>query len=246
MSLITRTYSFTDGSVAYGSQVESEIANIVNTLNSLDQGNTTWTNVDVTTLSVHDDIEMGGNKVTGLGTPNTAGDAAIYPITNAQITAQTIRGSTANSGGSAQEISQGTISTPDLRTNAVTLSSAGTGSNSSDSVGTQIVTAAITTIGKPVLIVGHATLTGSSATSVGKARGSGSLILDIDGTKIATAFVQLAMDDTGNSFDFQWSMPIAFVHTPAAGAHTYKLSYAGGYSTASATNYQLSVVELRA
>jgi hypothetical protein len=42
MSLITRTYSFTDGTTAYGSQVESEVANIVNTINNLNSASTTW------------------------------------------------------------------------------------------------------------------------------------------------------------------------------------------------------------
>jgi microcystin-dependent protein len=85
MSLLTRSYTFTDGDVAYGSQVESEVANIVNTLNSLDNAGTTWTNVKVTTLSPQDDVDMGGHKLENLGSPNTSGDAAVYPVTYAQL-----------------------------------------------------------------------------------------------------------------------------------------------------------------
>lgn len=48
MSLITRTYTFTDGTTAYGSQVESEFANIVNTLNNLDSGATVWDIIKIT------------------------------------------------------------------------------------------------------------------------------------------------------------------------------------------------------
>lgn len=43
MSTITRTYTFTDGTTAYGSQVDSEIANIVNVFNNHDAGSSTWT-----------------------------------------------------------------------------------------------------------------------------------------------------------------------------------------------------------
>src|SRR3990167_397533 len=45
-----------------------------------------------------------------------------------RVKSSAVRGSTANSGGSAQEISQGTISTPDIRANAVTvISNSGSG-----------------------------------------------------------------------------------------------------------------------
>lgn len=90
MAIITRTYTFTDGTTAYGSQVESEIANIVNALNNLDAAGATWTNVKVTTLLPQADVNMGGHKITNLGTPGSSGDAAVYPITASQITAGTI------------------------------------------------------------------------------------------------------------------------------------------------------------
>lgn len=47
MALITRTYTFTDGTVAYGSQVETEIANIVNVLNSLNIATSTWGQISI-------------------------------------------------------------------------------------------------------------------------------------------------------------------------------------------------------
>lgn len=75
MSIITRTYTFTDGTVAYGSQVDAEISNITNTLNSLDSAGTTWTNVKVTTLLPQADVNAGGYKITNLGTAINAGDA---------------------------------------------------------------------------------------------------------------------------------------------------------------------------
>lgn len=48
MSTITRTYTFTDGTTAYGSQVESEISNIVTTWNNHDAGTSSWTALAVT------------------------------------------------------------------------------------------------------------------------------------------------------------------------------------------------------
>lgn len=86
MSLITRSYSFTDGTTAYGSQVDAEIANIVNTVNSLDQGSTTWTNVKVTTLLPQSDVNMSGYKITGLANGSASTDAVAYgQISNISI-----------------------------------------------------------------------------------------------------------------------------------------------------------------
>ena len=42
MSQITRSYTFTDGTTAYGSQVESEISNIVTVWNAHDNGSSSW------------------------------------------------------------------------------------------------------------------------------------------------------------------------------------------------------------
>lgn len=51
MALLTRTYTFTDGTTAYGSQVESEIANVVTKLNSLNAATATWDLVKVVNSS---------------------------------------------------------------------------------------------------------------------------------------------------------------------------------------------------
>lgn len=48
---ITRTYTFANGGIADGGQVDSEIANIVNTINNADAGTTTWTQVKAATLT---------------------------------------------------------------------------------------------------------------------------------------------------------------------------------------------------
>lgn len=46
-NLFIRTYTFVDGTTAYGSQVEAEIGNIVTVLNSLNSATTTWGQVSI-------------------------------------------------------------------------------------------------------------------------------------------------------------------------------------------------------
>lgn len=247
MAILTRTYTFTDGETAYGSQVDSEIANLVNTINSLDDGNTTWTKVKVTTLEPLADVDMSGNTLINLATPTTAGEAARYPITSAQISNDVVTGSTANSGGSAGNIDQGTISTPDFRTNAVTLASSTDDDTGSLSTNTLIGSFNITTIGKPVLIVGSASIYGESGTVLSKARCGHGITLAIDGTGLTSSVSSLSMDNTANSFELTTDVPIMFLHTPAAGAHTYALYYqTGGAANPSIRSYHLIAVELRA
>jgi len=78
MAYLTRTFTFTDGTTAYGSQVDSEIANIVNTLNTSDAGTKTWTNVKVATLTLAGNAAAGGFKITGLAQGTTSGDSVSY------------------------------------------------------------------------------------------------------------------------------------------------------------------------
>jgi len=66
MSLFNRTYTFSDGTVAYGSQVESEISNIVTVLNSLDAATTSWTSlkaVNSATTVLTADNSSGTNNI---------------------------------------------------------------------------------------------------------------------------------------------------------------------------------------
>lgn len=78
ISLITRTYTFTDGTTAYGSQVNSEINNIVNTLNNLDAASLSWDNVKVITLTLAGNANANSFKITGLAAATTSGDALSY------------------------------------------------------------------------------------------------------------------------------------------------------------------------
>ena len=67
MSQITRTYTFTDGTTAYGSQVNTEIQNIVTAFNNADSASASWTS-----LSVTNNASIGGTLgVTGAVTLST-------------------------------------------------------------------------------------------------------------------------------------------------------------------------------
>lgn len=248
MSLLTRSYNFQDGQTAYGSQVESEIANIVNTLNSLDQGNTSWTEVDVTTLTLHSDLAMGGNKVTGMGTPTLSGDAVTLGYLQSNYTQSSsviVSGSTANSGGSQSGITQGTVSTPDFRTNAVTLTSASASSGSI--VGPSTITSAnITTIGKPVLIIATASIL-ADTTSGGAAQVT--LAVRRGTTAITGARSRVITNLTSGVGAVQqsYNMSILATDSQAAGSYTYNLDYVVNTgSNGSVTDYSLVVIELRA
>src|SRR5574343_1014033 len=66
MSQILRSYTFTDGTNAYGSEVESEIANIVNTFNNHDSGASQWT-----ALKTSGDLTVAGNFLLSGYIPST-------------------------------------------------------------------------------------------------------------------------------------------------------------------------------
>lgn len=274
MSILTRTYTFTDGTTAYGSQVDSEISNIVNTLNNLDNGSTTWTNVKVTTLLPQADVNAGGHKITNVGHATAVGDAlgandpqvinglmlvdggvtgaklatgtvtdsklSANTITNASIASQTIRGSTANSGGSAQEISQGTISTVDLRANAVTQIQSST--NTASSHGTDITTVTITTTGGKVLLMAFANINVSASSN------NAGVSVDItQGNTAITGGRSVANLGGGITGTQQFTLHVCVVDSPVAGTYTYKFSYTiQNGSFVSLSGYSLQAIELKA
>lgn len=61
MSSVARLYTFTDGTDAYGSQVEAEFSTIFNSWNNHDAGTSTWTAVKATTLTAVTTFNIGSN-----------------------------------------------------------------------------------------------------------------------------------------------------------------------------------------
>lgn len=238
MSLLTRTYTFTDGTVAYGSQVETEIASIVNTINNLDSGGTTWTNVKVTTLTPLADVNMNSHRITSLGTPTTTGDAAQYPITASQITAGTI---------TSTQIASGTISNTQLATGTakanlasgdITQVASSTLTSNADGSRT-ITTKAITTTGGTVLILASVSIGLSTTTS-----GGITAVVTRGGTAIPGATGSNSNVNTAGS-NGALEATIMAVDTPAAGTYTYQFTYDITGSSPSLTAYSLILVELK-
>jgi hypothetical protein len=106
-----------------------------------------------------------GNAITAGGIASqtiTATQIANATITGTQVANQTINGSTANSGGSAGQINQGTISTPDLRSQAVSQVLQTTGGSVITNPVTAVSSISITTSGGVVIIMASASFSQSS------------------------------------------------------------------------------------
>jgi len=129
MSQFNRTYTFTDGTIAYGSQVESEIANIVRVLNSLDAGTTNWGHVAVlhgTDVPLVADCSSGSQHIANFNNNSviktsidstgliTATGVAFSPTTGGIV------GTTTNDNASAGKVGEYIESVITSSTNAVT------------------------------------------------------------------------------------------------------------------------------
>lgn len=160
---------------------------------------------------------------TQLGTKiDTAGTALSKSGTTLNVTSNAITGSTANSGGSAGLIAQGTVSTPDLRANAVTQTTTGTTS------------VTLTTGGFPVLVTMQIDESALAAAGVGSFNGVDmSFTITRDGSTTvysARQFVGGATVGKGMCFSFCGST----LDTPAAGSHTWVAAVSVGTGTSAA------------
>ena len=79
MSTISRTYTFTDGTTAYGSQVETEFSTIVNAWNNHDAGTSAWTKVKISSSETTplDIISSGATTQVSIDNTATNGDPLI-------------------------------------------------------------------------------------------------------------------------------------------------------------------------
>lgn len=168
----------------------------------------------------------------------TASQIANATITTTQVASNTVTGSTANSGGSAGNLSQGTVSTPDLRANAVTQTQAALDTNSTVN-STSITSKSITTVGGPVLIM--ATYS-ASILSNGSAANL-QLTVDRGGTAIHGGFTSMSRTTASTT---QTELVICTVDTPVAGTYTYVLRSDSSTGVSSTNGFSLVLVELRA
>lgn len=228
MSLISRTYTFTDGTTAYGSQVDSEIANIVNTINSLDSAGTTWTNVKVTTLLPQANINMNALQLTNLAVPSSAGNAARYPITAAQITAGVITNNELAAGAAFANLGASGVS-------QIVTNSTDSGISSISVNDALIISKAITTTGGSVLVLArnsHLKASGSpSYASMFVVRGSTAIPGNYH---VYNPYSNTAVAGA-----------VMCVDTPPAGTYTYNFYYNNGGFGVSAGESSLVLIELK-
>jgi hypothetical protein len=225
----TRNYTVIDA----GADANFVMTEGAQTLN----GAKTLTNLNGTLGS---DLAAGSHKVTGLAAATTAGDAISY-----RQGGQAVDGSTANSGGSSGTVQQGTISTPDLRANAVTqqvstlASTFGWAEHSAGNV-------TITTIGKPVMVTYSCTV---SVDDPGANAPVFYASIFQDSTEIAGG-QQEFNKNSGTNLNSFIAVSGTTIITPSAGSHTYDLSVvrrASAITTAATvTNVTIIAIELRA
>jgi len=104
MSLFNRTYHFVDGTVAYGSQVEAEIGNIVTVLNQLDGGTASWTG-PLAIAKVSGQLVLGTtNTITVSSTAPSSSHTLTIPDPGADANIMLSAGNTANMSMNSHKI----------------------------------------------------------------------------------------------------------------------------------------------
>ena len=183
-------------------------------------------------------VYINGKLITGIDTVRLDFNGGAMKLKTSSV-----RGSTANSGGSAQEIAQGTISTPDIRDNA-TVQSTQT-SLGSDNTGSTLTTKAITTLGGNVLVMGKAAI--QFVADAGATTASIFLAVDRDGTAVTGTAAQILMTIGGGaSATHTCWLQVCGLDSPSAGTYNYNLRYRfdeGTFDTCA--TYNLTLLELR-
>lgn len=189
-------------------------------------------------------INMGSHKVTSVTAASNTGEAVSY-----RQGGEAINGSSANSGGSAGTIQQGTVSTPDLRTDAVTTKGYTTDSTAVGGTSGTGASTTITTTGKPVLILASISLQSNSSGSPNHFMLTSAQIKE-DGVAIGVP-TGVRTDWGSNTVTFSlYTQTTAFAYsTPSAGSHTYRVDWtvqAQGPTSTSYNTSQIVAIELKA
>lgn len=201
-------------------------------------------NVDNATLQIISNVISVGsitaanipsNTITGVKLVNNT-------ITNTQLANGTVRGSTSNTG-TQQEVAQGSISTLDLRANAVSQVLEVHSALQNITGYSAVTSQTITTKGGTVLIRGFCAFAGLQSSNFGCSaaiwRGTGTPPLN----QLAnTASVTGTVNNGSASFN---NLPLFGVDTPAAGTYTYTLYQQGANNTnLSLSSYSFTLTEL--
>lgn len=244
----TITHSdYTSGGTISASGQNTNENNIVNVINgNLDTTNIAANGVGTTQIAAQavTAAKIANNTITASQIANnTITDTQISTsgITAVSIASGTLHGSTANSGGSQGLIQQGTISTPDLRANAVTQSlraddgsKGGNGASTADSQ-------SITTIGGPVLAIANIEVTCTAGPS-----GWGFDLCISTSTTCTSGSQQDFNTSSPTSGGQEGSLSSSALMSLAAGTYTVtsKYSLING-SSPSLLKHSLTLIELR-
>jgi hypothetical protein len=166
-------------------------------------------------------------------------------IASVDLSSPIINGSTANSGGEYGHITQGSISTPDFRANAVSLIASSFTATGGGAGGALFKSSAtITTIGKPVII--FATCDVVITVDVNKNAGFTGRILRDGGAITSGGFARTTDYGNATSVTGDFALSMLGYDTPSAGAHTYAINYTFSAGTLSAgPNCNVIALELR-
>jgi hypothetical protein len=173
--------------------------------------------------------------------PNSTGS-----VSASNLSAGSVSGSTANSGGSQGKVLQGTISSPDLRANAVTQFVQKTGDSGGNSVSgfTIIDTITITTLGGPILL--------NATVNIDFIQSGGAYVCTIaiwkgsNTTALPGAFTNVQIDGQSGGSETN-GQHVQGSETPAAGSQTYHLGYLINVGNSPVVaNYNFRALELRA
>lgn len=155
-----------------------------------------------------------------------------------------VRGTTANSGGTQQEIAQGTISEADLRNNAATTIPGDTDFQTiAGSTTSNIASVTIPATGQPILIMGQASIHLAANTA-----GAYTVVVALlRGTTILTGTASFQQQNDSTSLGTNTvCFSVQTFDNPGAGSFTYNIAYtvAGGSFT-SAPFHNLIALEFK-
>lgn len=233
--LITHN-DYSSGSTITASAQNSNENTIVNVIN----GNLDSTNIAASGVATTN-IAAGAVTAAKIAN-NTITDTQISANglnANVDLASGTVQGTSANSSGTQGSIKQGTISTPDLRANAVTLAVSSNALNGVSLQGdTTILSKSITTIGGNVLVIAKAVVRCTANQPL--------FYATIDN---GTSLLSYCSNEQGASITSSpWvgNCSLMALDTPAAGTYTYSLKWTSTANCAVTSQAQdLIAVELR-
>lgn len=179
-------------------------------------------------------LNMGGQRIAALATPTTAGDAARFPITTAQITAANITTSL---------IAPGNITTALFATNAVTqIATRNDGSSTFSTASFSLVSGiSITTSGGKVFISASGNIEGTPSGGIT----SSQIVLSSGTTSLMGSNVLIENGNAGTGTQ-EAPFTTSALDSPVAGSYTYNLYFRNLLGSNTVKNWNFTVIEIKA